>query len=132
MRDDNVLADETDADRSGAVYVVSVSGPKLYDIAVQRWMVSNAEKKQFYQLIRIDGDKLQFEARTADGELYDQFEIRKRANGGNQLVERGQSPDGDSGDARRTIVYALGTMVVLVAGFALFRAVRRKPAASPI
>ena len=132
MRDDNVLADETENDRSGAVYVVSVSGPKLYDIAVQRWMVSNAEKKQFYQLIRIDGDKLQFEARTADGELYDQFEILKRANGVNQLVERGQSPDGDSGGARRTIGFALGTMVVLVAGFALFRAIRRKPTSPPI
>ncbi len=125
MREDNVLTGDEDYDQKGAVYVVSVSGPKQYDLGLQPWMVSSAEKKQLYQLIRVDGDKLLFEARTADGELYDQFEIRKRENGGNQLLERGQSPD-DS--RRRTIWYAIGGMAVIAAGFALFRVARRKRA----
>ena len=125
MREDNVLTGDEDYDQKGAVYVVSVSGPKQYDLGLQPWMVSSAEKKQLYQLIRVDGDKLLFEARTADGELYDQFEIRKRESGGNQLLERGQSPD-DS--RRRKIWYAIGGMAVIAVGFALFRMARRKRA----
>ncbi len=129
MRDDNALRGAQDYDRKGAVYVVSVSGPKQYDLNVQPWMVASAEKKQFYQLIRIDGDRLQFEARTADGALYDQFEIRKRKDGAIKLFERGELESEQSegiGPNRSEILFGLGGIAVVVALIALVEGFRRR------
>jgi hypothetical protein len=61
----------------GTVYVVSVSGPKMYNIDQKPFMVRVAEDTQLYQLIHIDRDKLRYESRTANGELYDAFELSK-------------------------------------------------------
>lgn len=131
MRDDNPLLGAADYDQKGAVYVVSVSGPKLYDVAVQPWMMSNASKKQFYQLIRVDGDKLTFEARTADGELYDEFEIRKRKDGASKLLERNQL-DAERTDGvglkQREIAFGLGGIAVVVGLIAVIEAFRRRRA----
>ncbi len=129
MRDDNALRGAQDYDRKGAVYVVSVSGPKQYDLNVQPWMVASAEKKQFYQLIRIDGDRLRFEARTADGELYDEFEIRKRKDGAIKLLERGELDSERSegfGPNRREVLFGLGGIAVVVALIAGVEALRRR------
>ena len=133
MRDDNALRGAQDYDRKGAVYVVSVSGPKLYDLDVQPWMMASAEKKQFYQLIRIDGDRLQFEARTADGALYDQFEIRKRKDGAIKLFERGGLESERSegfGPNRREVLFGLGGIAVVVALIAAVEALRRRRGAT--
>ncbi len=73
---------------SGTVYVVSVSGPKMYDLQKVDWMKRAAEDTQLYQIIKIDGDKLTFEAKTATGELYDAFDLLKRADRPNELVDR--------------------------------------------
>jgi hypothetical protein len=68
--------------------VVSVSGPKMYDHSRMEFMKRIAEDTQLYQVISIDGDRLRFEAKTAIGELYDAFELRKRPAGQiNELVE---------------------------------------------
>lgn len=73
---------------AGTVYVVSVSGPKMYNNNQKDFMKRVAEDTQLYQIIRIDGDKLRFEARTALGDLYDAFELRKQGAGEvNQLFE---------------------------------------------
>jgi 3',5'-cyclic AMP phosphodiesterase CpdA len=73
---------------AGTVYVVSVSGPKMYDHSRMEFMKRIAEDTQLYQVISIDGDRLRFEAKTAIGELYDAFELRKRPAGQiNELVE---------------------------------------------
>ncbi|EAQ79254.1 purple acid phosphatase family protein [Blastopirellula marina] len=73
---------------NGTVYVVSVSGPKMYDNTRWPFMQRLGEDTQLYQIIHIDGAKLRFEARTAIGELYDAFELHKQAEGEiNQLVE---------------------------------------------
>ncbi|TWT34857.1 Alkaline phosphatase precursor [Blastopirellula retiformator] len=73
---------------NGTVYVVSVSGPKMYDNARWPFMVRNGEDTQLYQVIHIDGDKLRFEARTAIGQLYDAFELQKQGKDKkNKLVE---------------------------------------------
>lgn len=72
----------------GTMYVVSVSGSKMYDLNPQSWMNRRAEDTQFYQVIRVDKDKLTYEARMASGELYDAFELRKRSGQTNQLVEK--------------------------------------------
>jgi 3',5'-cyclic AMP phosphodiesterase CpdA len=72
---------------TGTIYVVSVSGPKMYNNKRPEFMKRLAEDTQLYQIIHIDGDQLRFEARTAIGELYDAFELRKRPGQINQLVE---------------------------------------------
>lgn len=75
-------------ERTGTVYVVSVSGPKMYNHMRQPFMKRIAEDTQLYQVIHIDGGRLRFEARTAVGELYDAFELHKQGPGQiNKLVE---------------------------------------------
>lgn len=71
----------------GTVYVVSVSGPKMYDNSNADWAVRAAEDTQLFQVITIDGSELSFEARTATGRLYDAFRLKKRENQANELVE---------------------------------------------
>lgn len=73
--------------QTGTVYVVSVSGPKMYNHRKQDFMKRVAEDTQLYQVIHIDGDKLRFEARTAIGDLYDAFELHKQQDAINKLVE---------------------------------------------
>lgn len=76
---------------AGTVYVVSVSGPKMYHLNRKPFMKRVAEDTQLYQVIHIDGDKLRFEARTAVGDLYDAFELRKQQGKPNELRELGPS-----------------------------------------
>ncbi len=71
----------------GTVYVVSVSGPKMYNNTRYPFMKRIAEDTQLYQVIHIDGSRLKYEARTALGELYDAFELHKRDGQINNLVE---------------------------------------------
>ena len=74
-------------DSSGTMYVVSVSGPKMYELTEDRWMDRGAENTQLYQLVTIDTDTLRYRAVTATGELYDAFELLKQADGPNRLVD---------------------------------------------
>lgn len=72
---------------NGTIYVVSVSGPKMYNNTRFPFMKRLAEDTQLYQVIKIDGSKLRFEARTAIGQLYDAFELTKQPGAKNKLVE---------------------------------------------
>ena len=72
---------------AGTIYVVSVSGPKMYKNTDYAFMERVAEDTQLYQIIHVDQDKLRFEARTAIGELYDSFELHKQDGQINKLVE---------------------------------------------
>lgn len=72
---------------SGTVYVVSVSGPKMYEVRERPMMVRTAQDTQLYQVVHIDGDRLEFEAFTAAGELYDGFTLTKNPMGINTLTE---------------------------------------------
>lgn len=60
------------------VFVVSVAGAKQYRLSEQarRTMRPVAEDTQLFQVVRIDGARLRYEARTATGRLYDAFELR--------------------------------------------------------
>jgi hypothetical protein len=80
MREDNLLTGARVHER-GTVYVVSVSGPKFYKLEKEDWMVSSAADTQLYQLIRIDGDTLHYEARTANGTIFDTFDLNKKPKG---------------------------------------------------
>lgn len=71
----------------GTVYVVSVSGPKMYSQERADWAIRRAEDTQLFQIISVEGNELKFEARTATGRLYDAFRLVKRRNQPNQLVE---------------------------------------------
>jgi predicted phosphodiesterase len=72
---------------SGTVYVVSVSGPKMYNVRRHAFMSRHAEDTQLYQIISVNGDKLHFEAYTAVGELYDAFTLTKQNGAANTLKE---------------------------------------------
>lgn len=78
---------------TGTIYVVSVSGPKMYNLQDRKdvQIVRRAADTQLYQVIVIDGDELRYEARTAIGTLYDAFTLRKRPGQPNELIER--TPD---------------------------------------
>src|SRR5690606_13749346 len=73
---------------SGTMYVVSVSGPKMYDLTQTRWMDRAASNTQLYQLISIDGNKLSYEAYTVTGKLYDAFDLVKQKDKTNKLVNK--------------------------------------------
>jgi 3',5'-cyclic AMP phosphodiesterase CpdA len=72
---------------AGTVYVVSVSGPKMYE-AQSGPFQRMAEDTQLYQVISVDGDRLRYEARTAVGDLYDAFTLVKEEGKPNQLIEQ--------------------------------------------
>jgi 3',5'-cyclic AMP phosphodiesterase CpdA len=74
--------------KTGTVYVVSVSGPKMYNLQSQPVMKRSAEDTQLYQIIHIGGDTLRYEARTAVGEVYDAFTLQKQPGDINKLVEQ--------------------------------------------
>ena len=80
-------------DETGSVYVVSVSGGKMYkvkpgweDYEALRDRVGN--NKQLFQVISVDGNKLSYKSYTATGELFDAFDLIKNKNGLNSFIER--------------------------------------------
>ena len=73
---------------SNTVYVVSVSGPKMYPLQ-ESWEVSRvASGAQLFQVIHVEPDMLRYEARLATGKLYDSFTLKKDARGKNTLTEQ--------------------------------------------
>jgi hypothetical protein len=83
----NVPTGQNVKDQSGTVYVVSVSGPKMYDISNDPWMKRRARNTQLFQIITIDDNKMVYEAFTASGELYDAFDLLKSKKG-NKIIEK--------------------------------------------
>lgn len=80
-------------------YIVSVAGPKQYRLSdeAKRTMDPTAEDTQLFQVLRIDGTRLLYQARTATGRLYDDFEITRAADGRKTLREfrQGRIPERD-------------------------------------
>ncbi len=74
--------------KAGTVYVVSVSGPKMYTLQALPHMKRVAANTQLYQIITVDGDELHYQAHTATGKAYDGFTLRKRKGQTNELIER--------------------------------------------
>lgn len=69
------------------VYVVSVSGPKIYEAGSKNWMQKKGSNIQLFQEISIRGDVLKYNAYTVDGKLFDSFEIRNNQRGGKKFVD---------------------------------------------
>jgi acid phosphatase type 7 len=72
----------------GTMYVVSISGPKMYSVTTDIWMDRTASRTQLFQIIKIDGDILSFEAYTAINELYDAFDLVKQKNKPNRVIDK--------------------------------------------
>jgi hypothetical protein len=89
-----ILVNKNDQNKTvkGPVYVVSVSGGKMYSVNESGWdefgavQEKNGERKQLFQHISIDGDQLIYRSFTATGELFDRFELLKQ-NGKNQYID---------------------------------------------
>ncbi len=81
------------SENAGTVYVVSVSGPKMYgaDPEPRVNMERVAEDTQLYQIITVDEKEIRYEARTALGNIYDAFTIKKRDGQPNAMIS--QIPD---------------------------------------
>ena len=71
----------------GTVNVVSVSGPKMYEITKGKYAKTFGEFKQLYQIIDIENNTLRFRAFTATGKLHDEFVLQKRDGKPNLLIE---------------------------------------------
>jgi hypothetical protein len=75
-------------EKAGTVYVVSVSGPKMYDVSDDPWMDRKAANTQLFQIITIEDNTLQYKAYTATGMLYDAFDLVKRAGKANLQIDK--------------------------------------------
>ena len=77
-------------EKSGTMYVVSVSGPKMTDSNVDKkdWMDRSAVYTQLFHVVTIDNEKLNFETYTATGELYDAFDLVKQAGKINKVIDK--------------------------------------------
>lgn len=72
---------------AGPVYVVAVTGPKMYETDPGLWEDNHAEVQvqregtQTFQVITVEGDTMRFSARTPEGELVDEFRIVRDSEG---------------------------------------------------
>ena len=81
------IASDNKTIKPSIVYVVSVSGPKMYEAGNKDWMQFKGSMSQLFHEININGNKLNFKTYTAEGELYDQFSLVKNRTGKNRFVE---------------------------------------------
>lgn len=72
---------------TGPVYVVAVTGPKMYEAGDVNWTSNGAEARvqvthtQTFQSVSVDGSTLEYVSTTADGEVVDAFTIDKGEEG---------------------------------------------------
>ena len=69
------------------LYIVSVAGPKMYNLNPNIWADRIASDTQLYQHITVNGNKIGYKAYTATGELYDAFTLKKNKKGINRFKE---------------------------------------------
>jgi len=76
------------AGNPGTVYMISVSGPKMYEVdhRFEPLMAKVITNTQMFQVIEVDGDRLVMRAYTSQGEQLDAFQIEK-ANGRSMYSE---------------------------------------------
>jgi hypothetical protein len=73
----------------GPVYLVSVTGSKMYGLNNRSGTQPDkvAEATELYQIIDVDGARLKLRSYTASGKLYDGFDLERRKDGTNRLLE---------------------------------------------
>jgi predicted phosphodiesterase len=69
----------TGDNEKGTVYVISVSGPKFYEVKTQQkdLMAKIETGRQLFQVIHIDHNRLLYESFDVTGEVYDSFTLEK-------------------------------------------------------
>lgn len=72
------------------VYVVSVAGPKQYLVSddARATMSPVGEDTQLFQVLRLEGNRLSYEARTVTGRLYDAFTLVDDGDAGKRIEEQ--------------------------------------------
>lgn len=80
------MVNETGPGNKGTMYVVSVSGPKMYDVGNEDWMQARGDNIQLFQVIKTQNDRLIYKSYSATGKLFDSF-ILEKSTDGNKLIE---------------------------------------------
>ena len=75
------VSDNPENKKPSIVYIVSVSGPKLYPAGTKKWMEKSAGNLELFQDISIDEHQLSYKSFTASGNLFDAFTIHRSKNG---------------------------------------------------
>lgn len=80
----------------GTLYITSVSGPKMYGVKQEKLdeyqkhdglvTTKTGQNTQFFQVIDVKGDRLEYRAYTATGSLYDAVAVEKDDAGNKNLV----------------------------------------------
>jgi 3',5'-cyclic AMP phosphodiesterase CpdA len=67
------------ADAPGTVYMISVSGPKMYEVdhTFEPLMAKVITNTQMFQVIDVDGDRMVLRAYSSEGQQLDGFQIEK-------------------------------------------------------
>jgi len=70
-------------DGPGTVYMISVSGPKMYELddTFKPLMAKTILNTQMFQVVDVDGDRVSLRAYSSEGEQLDGFELRKTRSG---------------------------------------------------
>ena len=78
-----------DAKADGTVYCISVVGTKQYAVNPINvpLMSHTGSQTQLFQVISVDGGRLDYQSWTASGELFDSFSLVKDASGASELIE---------------------------------------------
>ena len=68
------------ADAPGTVYVISVSGPKMYEVdhTFESLMTKVIPNTQMFQTIDVDPDRMVLKAYSSDGDQLDGFQLEKK------------------------------------------------------
>ena len=72
----------------GPVYVISVSGPKMYNLARADWMDRAGENLQLFQVISISKTVLSYKSITVTGKVFDAFDLVKKDGTTSKLINR--------------------------------------------
>ncbi|SHE71801.1 Purple acid Phosphatase, N-terminal domain [Mariniphaga anaerophila] len=89
----NLTSGVNKRDQTGTVYVVSVSGGKMYRLRKNGWKNWGAEQNrdgentQLVQVVTVNKDTIHYKSYTATGDLYDAFNLIKNKKGPNTFVD---------------------------------------------
>jgi hypothetical protein len=72
----------------GPVYITSVSGPKMYNLARADWMDRAGGNVQLFQVVSISSEVLNYKSITVTGEIYDAFDLVKEDGQNSKLINR--------------------------------------------
>lgn len=124
---DNDAVDPTKS--HGAVYSISVSGGKMYQLnAGKNWSDNNAHRRvaaeniQLYQLVDVEQDKLTYQARLANGRFFDGYTVTKKgasATGPKTVQDLKTDPDANQPTAATTNVRISASAANLTSGHEL-------------